>query len=135
MKFTVHCRSKKTKQFLENLVQDLIKELKIGKSRKELIVSVSAKCEHSGLAVDLGNVLFLGLRNKMSPVELAVALCHEMVHVKQMSKGQLKQDATGFVWVGKRFKQNTPYLDRPWEVEAFARQELILRKILVNKEK
>jgi hypothetical protein len=72
-----------------------------------------------------------GTKFTIAHKELALALSHEMVHVKQMAKGQLKGASRGAqMWMGKRYPASTPYLDRPWEVEAFSRQELIMRRAI-----
>jgi hypothetical protein len=34
------------------------------------------------------------------------------------------------IWAGKRYSKNTAYLSRPWEIEAFSKQELILRRAI-----
>jgi hypothetical protein len=48
-----------------------------------------------------------------------------------MAKGTLKTTKNGVqVWAGKRFSKNTAYLSRPWEIEAFSKQELILRRAI-----
>ena len=63
-----------------------------------------------------------------APTILSV-LAHEMVHVKQLAKGVLKTRKTGsFIWAGKRYSKKTEYLSMPWEIEAFSKQELILRR-------
>jgi hypothetical protein len=52
-----------------------------------------------------------------------------MVHVKQMAKGTLKSTKNGTtIWAGKKYSKKTEYLSMPWEIEAFSRQELILRR-------
>lgn len=130
MKFSVECRSSNRKHFIETLVRGFIKELNLKKCRKELVISVDKVCKHPGLAVAMGKILFIGLRPRLPALELALTLSHEMVHIKQLSKGQLREDRNGFTWMGKRWAKDTPYLERPWELEAFARQEIVLRKIL-----
>jgi hypothetical protein len=58
-----------------------------------------------------------------------MTLAHELVHVKQMAKGILKSTKNGSqIWAGKKYSKRTKYLDRPWEIEAFSKQELILRR-------
>jgi hypothetical protein len=48
-----------------------------------------------------------------------------------MAKGKLKSTKRGaHLWAGKVFSKSTKYLERPWEVEAFSRQELIFRRAL-----
>lgn len=53
--------------------------------------------------------------------QLVTAISHEMVHVKQFAKEELKErflPEKYFVWKGEKFKIDTPYYERPWEHEA-----------------
>jgi hypothetical protein len=34
------------------------------------------------------------------------------------------------MWKGKRYSKKTKYLDMPWEIDAFSKQELLLRRAL-----
>lgn len=51
-------------------------------------------------------------------------ICHEFVHLLQMLRGDLSIDKTKseFVWKGVNYSNSFPYTQRPWEKEAFARQ-------------
>jgi hypothetical protein len=63
--------------------------------------------------------------------EIGLTLAHEMVHVKQMAKGTLKSTKNGVsIWAGKKYSKKTAYLSMPWEIEAFSKQELILRRAI-----
>ncbi len=59
--------------------------------------------------------------------EMLMTLAHEMVHVKQYARGELKDTYEGFrfcKWMGKRYNWNkTHYYDLPWEIEAHGREE------------
>ena len=57
-------------------------------------------------------------------------LAHEMIHVKQLAKGTLKQVDGVNYWKGKRYRKNHKYLNLPWEIEAFSKQELLFRKVI-----
>jgi prolyl oligopeptidase PreP (S9A serine peptidase family) len=68
--------------------------------------------------------------DKEMPLEtIIITLCHELVHVKQMAKGEMKDLFRGphdMLWRGTRLntrKMKTPYWDWPWEIEAFGREE------------
>jgi hypothetical protein len=50
--------------------------------------------------------------------------------VAQFAKGILKPTARGRTWKGKLYKANHPYLDQPWEIQAFAQQEIIFRRAI-----
>ena len=50
-------------------------------------------------------------------------LAHEMVHVRQWAKDELKDYVTKDThWHGSPVSPDTPYRERPWEVEAYAMQ-------------
>jgi hypothetical protein len=65
-----------------------------------------------------------------STVAMTTTLAHEMVHVRQMAKGILKVTPKGTFWRGKKYTKSTPYLQLPWEVDAFSRQEMVFRRAI-----
>ena len=68
---------------------------------------------------------------KASLLEMGTTLAHEMVHVRQLAKGQMKfLPNQARIWMGKRYNKRTHYLDQPWELDAFARQEILFRKAI-----
>ena len=57
--------------------------------------------------------------------QLCLTLAHEMVHVKQLVRGQYKSEVARNgrmkrMWLGKQY--SVAYLKRPWEREAFRRE-------------
>lgn len=133
MEFKVEA-SRRNKKFIEGILPSIIEQLKLESSKKVVLVRVADECgiDNQGLTVDLG--MDLGYAVIIKPTrklkELGVTLAHEMVHVKQMAKGILKSTRTGaHLWAGKRYGKQVAYLDRPWEIEAFSKQELILRRV------
>ena len=58
-------------------------------------------------------------------------------HAKQIAKGQYTYTRNGRhfkqYWLGKRVKAS--YLDRPWEIEAFKRENLLVERLLEHVEK
>jgi hypothetical protein len=136
--------SVKNRKFAEALMPSIIKQLGLENSKSAVCVMIDdSQDSNEGTTVNLGIEgvdCFLvlikpqnlrGSRFTVGYKELALTLAHEMVHVKQMAKGQLKSASRGAqTWMGKRYPASTPYLDRPWEVEAFSRQELIMRRAI-----
>lgn len=54
-----------------------------------------------------------------------ITLAHEMVHVKQHAKGELKSmlRVREDKWHGRYIKENElHYFDKPWEIEAYGRE-------------
>lgn len=132
MEFKVEA-SKRNKKFIEALMPSIIRQLKLENSTKAVVIRIADECgeKNNGVTVDLG--INLGYMVVIKPhrklKEIGLTLAHEMVHVKQLAKGTLKYRKTGsYIWAGKRYSKKTEYLSMPWEIEAFSKQELILRR-------
>jgi hypothetical protein len=125
--------SRRNKKFIEAMLPSMIKQLGLEKSNKAVLIRVADECQgnNQGLTIDLSaqtGAYLIVIKPKRNLVELGLTLAHEMVHVKQLAKGLLKQKRSGHTWLGKMYGKTTPYLDMPWEIEAFSKQELILRR-------
>jgi hypothetical protein len=60
-------------------------------------------------------------------------LCHEMVHVKQFIKEELTDTDSGqSKWKSKVYSHNTPYMDCPWEKEAYKQEDALLWECLLT---
>ena len=59
-------------------------------------------------------------------VDYIRVLAHEMVHLKQFAKGEIRGlSATEELWIGKKVKftkKQHRYFDAPWELEAFGKE-------------
>ncbi len=71
----------------------------------------------------------LSLHSRISPSTLPLIICHEMIHLKQYDKGELKLNKNGAIWKGEFYKKETPYFERPWEIEANAEMKNIEKKM------
>jgi hypothetical protein len=132
MNIVVHSKSK-GKQALVNATVHLYKqELKI--SNSTYTVEIQFK---KGLANALGikgnvceiapkHILML-LDSNLRGDRLFETLAHEMIHVKQYAKGQYKAVRTKRFWMGQHVKAE--YYNRPWEIEAMAREKLLASKV------
>lgn len=133
MEFIVEGRSKQKKLFVEHILPKMIKQLGLTKSRKVLVVRIANECDEGmdGMTMPLPGVdgIVVVVRPK-SLESMGVTLAHEMVHVKQIAKGTLKTIEGVNYWMGKKYSRRTKYLDQPWEVEAFSKQELLFRKVI-----
>jgi hypothetical protein len=70
------------------------------------------------------NDYLMELDGFMSIYSTIATLCHEMVHVNQYFRGDLKADAKGFYWLGTDMTE-VAYCRQPWEKEAYMRQKLL----------
>lgn len=133
MEYLIETKSKRTKALFEIIVPRMLKELKLTRSRKTLLIKV---CRdgidgHEGSTVALDPIdSYVVLIKPKNLKEMGITLAHEMVHVKQLAKGTLKQVDGVNYWNGKRYRKNHRYLNLPWEIEAFSKQELLFRKTL-----
>lgn len=118
-----------------------ISQLKLENSKRAVLVRISdcdlpEENEGGTIYVDVADcyVVMIKLPKKItanSLMTMAGVLAHEMVHVRQLAKGQLvfgKNEAR--TWMGKRYTKKTKYLDQPWEIDALSRQELLLRRAI-----
>ena len=124
--------SVRNRKFIEALLPSMIKQLGLENSRKGVVIRVANECGgDSGITVDLSK--FTGcymvvIKPHRRLKEIGITLAHEMVHVRQLAKGILQQRRNCNIWAGKKYGKKTAYLDMPWEIDAFSRQELILRR-------
>jgi hypothetical protein len=140
LEYLVESNSDKTRRFLDAMMPSLISQLKLTNSKRAVLVKVCQDIPKgmmgATLHIAVADCYLVLLRppKRLTPTNLiymATSLTHEMVHVRQLAKGQmkfLKNEAR--VWMGKRYKATTPYLDQPWEVDAFSKQELLLRRAI-----
>jgi hypothetical protein len=137
MEYLVEASNTKIRQYLETLMPKMIRELGLTNSRRAVLVKVTKDTqdamEGSTQYLEWADCYLVLLRpparqTLASTIALSTTLAHEMVHVRQMAKGILKVTDKGTYWRGRKYKKSTPYLQLPWEVDAFARQEIVFRR-------
>ena len=133
MQYFIETRSKRTRAFFEHIVPKMIKELKLTRSRKTLMIKVTNqdldKMDGATAPLDVIDSYVVLIKPK-NIKEMGITLAHEMVHVKQLAKGTLKQVNGVNYWNGRRYRKNHKYLNLPWEIEAFSKQELLFRRVI-----
>ena len=125
--------SRRNKKFVEAILPSMISQLKLENCTKAVVVRIANECEgNQGITVDLSELTgcyMVVIKPTRKLKDIGLTLAHEMVHVKQLAKGILKNKQNGVnIWAGKRYTNKIAYLDMPWEIEAFSKQELILRR-------
>ena len=136
MEIDIKGRKSDKRKLIELLIPNLLKQLRLERSKKMLFVSLDSGCPHSGLATKISDDIYVVTINSNQPVkDIGITLAHELVHVKQMIRGQLKTNGRSEFWMGKRYSNKTSYMNRPWELEAFAKQEIMFRRALESSPK
>jgi hypothetical protein len=142
MEIKITCRSKQRKEALEILVPFYAKKLNLTKSTWKLHIHVL-----TDLAVDNGcngcvglygeKELYMFLDSRLDSWTTMTTLAHEMVHVKQYVRGQLKYVKTRsnrgyYLWMGKRHTRRgaAKYYEAPWELEAFSKERILANRVL-----
>ena len=125
--------SRRNKKFVEAILPSMISQLKLENCTKAVVIRVADECDgNQGITVDLSELTgcyMVVIKPTRNLKDIGLTLAHEMVHVKQLAKGILKNKQNGVnIWAGKRYTNKVAYLDMPWEIEAFSKQELILRR-------
>lgn len=86
--------------------------------------------EYEGILVPspLDHTYILRVKD-VSKGEMLRILAHEAVHISQQERGDLNvnPDTLECRWKGKKYTNDYPYMDRPWEKEAFKTQAEILK--------
>ena len=130
----------KAREFLNSLMPSMIGQLGLSRSRRAVLVKITPDVpegmEGATMYIDVADCYLVLIKqpwrlSKISLLNMATTLAHEMVHVRQLAKGQLKYlPREAKLWMGRRYTSKTLYLDQPWEQDAFARQEMIVRRAI-----
>ena len=131
MEFHVDGRGQ-TKRFVESLLPSMLEQLKLTTSKKFLHVMIDRDLEDLGTTVPLNGLdtYLVVIKPQKDKTLLGATLAHELTHVAQFAKGTLQLTPRGKLWKGKYYGRKVPYLDQPWEIQAFAKQEIIMRRAI-----
>ena len=140
MEHLVEATNPNVSKFLYSLMPSMIEQLGLTRSRRAVLIKVTDEIEAgmqgATLNIEIADCYLVLIRQpkritKASLLEMGTTLAHEMVHVRQLAKGQMKfLPNQARIWMGKRYNKRTHYLDQPWELDAFARQEILFRKAI-----
>lgn len=134
MEIFVTSRKSASKELIENCLKVYKHELNLQNSKFKLIVftdrGMSNRDGFRGSVFQLGpKTIGMVLDTALDMERLIIAMAHEMVHVKQYAKGQIKhtRNGKGRKWMGKSIRAS--YYDCPWEVEAFSKERVLANKV------
>lgn len=130
MNYISYSQSPERKLLVELATKYFIKKLNLQKSKYNLHILHKQGLRKTdgqiGLTAKISdNEIAVALDSKLNDYKLLVTLAHEMVHVKQFARGQVKTKFTKFgnvktFWMGRSI--NRQYYNRPWEIEAYERE-------------
>ncbi len=73
------------------------------------------------------------ISSRLKKDDVIRAIFHEMIHIKQMSTGRLQYINGQPYWLGKKMV-GLDYNNRPWEIEAFDKENELLHKYTMYKQ-
>lgn len=132
MEIAIHSRSKRLPEFLKQTARFYAQELGISNSKYNIVILTDPSLKkdgNNGLCAKTGyREITIALYSRLSTIRLLYTLAHEMVHAKQIARGQYKSEykrgTTIHYWMGKPVKAE--YIKRPWEREAFSRESILV---------
>jgi hypothetical protein len=137
MEIEVLTRKSSRKEVIQASAEFYAKKLNILKSKYKVYIcmdpSLAKESEANGMCAKTGaKEITIALYSRLPASKLFVTLAHEMVHAKQMMRGQYRievgpRNKTTHYWMGKPVKKS--YIERPWEIEAFQREGVLLRHL------
>ena len=134
MNVQLNIRNSGVKEFVEMLVKFFEAELKLKNSKWTLDVRTKRGMRFSdecrGSVTYVGpNYLIMFLDSGLDVERLVLTVAHEMVHVKQYARGQIKHKigAKTYYWMGKPNRKK--YFEQPWELEAFSKERILANKV------
>lgn len=76
------------------------------------------------------------LHRAKKKIHLFTALAHEMVHLKQYAKSEMKDKLYKrkyvTLWRGQIYDEDVSYWDSPWEIEAYGLENSLVAKFLME---
>jgi hypothetical protein len=140
MEYLVEATNPNISKFLNGLMPSMVEQLGLTRSRRAVLIKVTDEIEDgmqgATLNIEIADCYLVLIKQpkrvtKASLLDMGTTLAHEMVHVRQLAKGLMKfLPNQARIWMGKRYSKKTHYLDQPWELDAFARQEILFRKAI-----
>ena len=140
MEYAVEASNLKCRKFLASVMPSMITQLGLDNSKKAVLVKVTddvdAGFQGATLHIEVADCYLVLIKKPKrltakALIDISTTLAHEMVHVRQLAKGQMKfAKNQARIWMGKLYSKKTKYLDQPWELDAFARQEIIVRRAI-----
>lgn len=130
-------KDKGMKKMLGGAAWFFAEQLKVTKSNYKVFICTKRglkKEGHMGLCAKTGDrEITVAVDGALPLPNILYTLAHEMVHVKQYCRGQYRSEPSRNgrfrrYWLGKQVIAK--YEDRPWELEAFKREGILVSQLL-----
>ena len=141
MNVVVDMRKGGRKEMIEGCITLFMRELKLEKSKSTLFVFSKNNFEKETGAAGMvypyaEGLITMDLDSRLGMDKLIHTLAHEMVHVRQIAKGQLSYQGKKIFWKGQRvYPKRMSYYDHPWEIDAWRNEKVLASRVWHTLEK
>jgi hypothetical protein len=131
----LNCQTPEARKEYRNALNFWAEKLIGGQTSKDITVTVrfvdGLKRKDKMLA-DIGHkgkrCFDIRIEKKLTHKKTMMALAHEFTHLKQYANGELKEKKKNGKWITNWINESyveddIQYYDRPWEIEAFGREQ------------
>ena len=135
MNVVVDMRKGSRKEMIEGCITLFMRELKLEKSKASLFVFSRKDFEKETGAAGMvypyaKGIITMDLDSRLGMDKLIHTLAHEMVHVRQIAKGQLSYKGKKIFWKGQRvYPKRMSYYDHPWEIDAWRNEKVLASRV------
>lgn len=124
------------RSFADKLLSpQLIKNIAI-KIRIHEKLGAGGYCDFEEEGLQFPRSFIIDICRTKKKIHMFTVLAHEMVHLKQMAKGEMKDKyvKTKYitVWRGETYNDDISYWDQPWEIEAYGLENSLVAKFLIE---
>jgi len=93
-------------------------------------------CDYEDEELPLPRTFNIEIKRIKTKIHMFLILAHEMVHLKQMAKGEMKdrykKSKYVTVYRGETYGDDISYWDQPWEIEAYGLEQSLVAKFLIE---
>jgi len=134
--------TKQKRELAESVARFCIHKLMPRMKTLEVAITLSRDMDGAdGFCLNRTNREFeLEIDSRLDYEDFVSCICHEMTHVKQHARGELKDHTLAIkLWKGTEhitlYSTVDEYMSLPWEAEAYEQQEILLREWLTLSKK
>lgn len=124
---------KKEREIAENVVNWCIKKMMPKMRTLEIAIEFDKLDDAYGYCMEGDNsrTFTLSIKKGLDLYALVSTVCHEMVHVKQYARKELRHVHGNTMWK-KEVCNDVSYDDAPWEIEAYALEDELAKECIAE---
>lgn len=140
MNFIVDMKNSDRKDLIEGCITLFMRELKMVRTKGELVVSTVKNFQRdkgcAGMVYPYApGIVLMDLDSRLPLERLVEVIAHEMMHVKQILKGELVYKGKKIYWKNKLVNhKKISYYEHPWEIDAWSKEKILASRVWLKLE-